>query len=140
MPTSLLDRIKYWLSVGAQPSETVAMLLGRVRLRVSISKQAGILPPMPLHPYCESAVSKKKTEEGEGDGQAATSSQLFMYRIVCCTNMLEITGLTTCLGVVFASLNLQTRVDSNFASGFCFASDAECPLCVPSFPLSPAPL
>ncbi|CBK23278.2 Ribosomal protein S16 [Blastocystis hominis] len=44
-----VDRIKYWLSVGAQPSET-----------------AGILPPLPLHPYCESAVSKKKTEEGEG--------------------------------------------------------------------------
>ena len=31
-----LDRIKYWLSVGAQPSETVAMLLGRVALVVSI--------------------------------------------------------------------------------------------------------
>ena len=48
-----VDRIKYWLSVGAQPSETVAMLLGR----------AGILPPLPLHPYCESALPKKKEEE-----------------------------------------------------------------------------
>ena len=24
------DRVKYWLSVGAQPSDTVALLLGRV--------------------------------------------------------------------------------------------------------------
>eukprot|EP00051_Salpingoeca_urceolata_P027887 m.483743 g.483743 ORF g.483743 m.483743 type:complete len:107 (-) comp23067_c0_seq1:249-569(-) len=32
-----VDRIKYWLSVGAQPSEPVARLLG----------MAGILPPVP---------------------------------------------------------------------------------------------
>ncbi|CAG8458584.1 4194_t:CDS:2 [Acaulospora colombiana] len=31
------DRIKYWLTVGAQPSDTVARLLSR----------AGILPPLP---------------------------------------------------------------------------------------------
>ena len=27
---SYADRVKYWLSVGAQPSDTVALLLGRV--------------------------------------------------------------------------------------------------------------
>ena len=27
---SYTDRVKYWLSVGAQPSDTVALLLGRV--------------------------------------------------------------------------------------------------------------
>uniref|UniRef100_A0A7S0PPZ8 Ribosomal protein S16 n=1 Tax=Micromonas pusilla TaxID=38833 RepID=A0A7S0PPZ8_MICPS len=32
-----IDRVKYWLSVGAQPSDTVARLLG----------QAGIIPPPP---------------------------------------------------------------------------------------------
>lgn len=32
-----VDRIKYWLSVGAQPSDSVAKLLGK----------AGILPPYP---------------------------------------------------------------------------------------------
>ncbi|EEH53161.1 uncharacterized protein MICPUCDRAFT_8921, partial [Micromonas pusilla CCMP1545] len=32
-----IERIKYWLSVGAQPSDTVARLLG----------QAGIIPPRP---------------------------------------------------------------------------------------------
>ncbi|CAI6010921.1 unnamed protein product [Closterium sp. NIES-65] len=32
------ERIKYWLSVGAQPSETVAKLLGRI----------GLLPPLPV--------------------------------------------------------------------------------------------
>ena len=30
-----VDRIKYWLSVGAQPSETVAVLLGRVLCELS---------------------------------------------------------------------------------------------------------
>ncbi len=33
-----VDRMKYWLSVGAQPSETVARLLGHV----------GMLPPPPI--------------------------------------------------------------------------------------------
>ena len=33
-----IDRIKYWLSVGAQPSDTVARLLG----------QAGVIPRPPL--------------------------------------------------------------------------------------------
>ncbi|GJP76195.1 hypothetical protein CLOP_g6564 [Closterium sp. NIES-67] len=32
------ERVKYWLSVGAQPSETVAKLLGRI----------GLLPPLPV--------------------------------------------------------------------------------------------
>ena len=32
-----IERIKYWLSVGAQPSETVARLLG----------QAGVIPALP---------------------------------------------------------------------------------------------
>ncbi|RIB05073.1 ribosomal protein S16 domain-containing protein, partial [Gigaspora rosea] len=32
-----VDRIKYWISCGAQPSDTVAKLLSR----------AGILPPLP---------------------------------------------------------------------------------------------
>ena len=62
--------------------------------------------------------------------------------------MLEITGLTTCLGVGWCSIKvLILRENSNsgsgsgsgFGSGFCFASVAECPPCEPSSPLSPAP-
>ncbi|KAK8820271.1 hypothetical protein WA577_006337, partial [Blastocystis sp. JDR] len=51
-----VDRVKYWLSVGAQPSQTVAVLLGR----------AGILPPPPLRPIVQSALPKKAAEE-EGE-------------------------------------------------------------------------
>jgi small subunit ribosomal protein S16 len=34
------ERIRYWMSVGAQPSKTVARLLGK----------AGVLPPPPVVP------------------------------------------------------------------------------------------
>ncbi|KAK8796240.1 hypothetical protein WA171_004201 [Blastocystis sp. BT1] len=54
-----VDRIKYWLSVGAQPSETVAVLLGR----------AGILPPPPLHPYDISAQPRKQQKKEEAPSQ-----------------------------------------------------------------------
>ena len=44
------DRIKYWLSVGAQPSERVKWLLGK----------AEILPPAPYKLRTKSALSKAK--------------------------------------------------------------------------------
>ena len=34
---SYADRVKYWLSVGAQPSDTVALLLGRVYCKQFVS-------------------------------------------------------------------------------------------------------
>ena len=49
--TFAADRIKYWLSVGAQPSERVARLLGKVRtfdrfnLVGSHGLKAGLMPP-----------------------------------------------------------------------------------------------
>lgn len=47
-----IDRIRYWLSVGAQPSETVARLLG----------QAGVIPRAPsgLHAGQVKNADKKK--------------------------------------------------------------------------------
>mmetsp|Transcript_15766 Transcript_15766/g.40357 ORF Transcript_15766/g.40357 Transcript_15766/m.40357 type:complete len:112 (-) Transcript_15766:217-552(-) len=45
-----LDRVRYWLSVGAQPSEPVAQLLG----------QAGITPRAPLRPRTSKAVDIAK--------------------------------------------------------------------------------
>jgi small subunit ribosomal protein S16 len=57
-----VDRIKYWLSVGAQPSDRVAYLLWR----------AGILPPPPIH---KRPPPKKEGEEKDaaagGSGAAA---------------------------------------------------------------------
>lgn len=47
------DRAKYWLSVGAQPSDTVARLL----------HFAGLLPKPPLRDATLSARTKKQPEE-----------------------------------------------------------------------------
>ena len=50
------DRVKYWLSVGAQPSETVQRLLASIELVPAVKK-------VPTHP----GVSKKqKKEQQEG--------------------------------------------------------------------------
>ena len=46
--TANSDRVKYWLSVGAQPSDTVAWLLGKV----------GILPSAPMRMSLSSITPK----------------------------------------------------------------------------------
>ena len=48
------DRLKYWLSVGAQPSDRVSWLLGKF----------GILPPAPQRHNHQKAVPKKERNEG----------------------------------------------------------------------------
>jgi small subunit ribosomal protein S16 len=45
------DRVQYWLSVGAQPSDRVAWILGKF----------GILPPLP-HQYSPQKMNPKKKE------------------------------------------------------------------------------
>lgn len=40
-------RAKYWLSVGAQPSDTVALLFGKVPPAARLTLQAGLLPSVP---------------------------------------------------------------------------------------------
>ncbi|GBG75994.1 hypothetical protein CBR_g21235 [Chara braunii] len=60
------ERIRYWLSVGAQPSDTVARLLGK----------AGILPQFPRRkaaqhadrPANAPATSSVPESEGKGGG------------------------------------------------------------------------
>lgn len=44
------DRLRYWVSVGAQPSDRVAWILGKF----------GILPPPPRRTSFESAIPKKQ--------------------------------------------------------------------------------
>jgi small subunit ribosomal protein S16 len=46
------DRLKYWLSVGAQPSDRVAWILGKF----------GILPPPPRKFSPQKAIPKKDRE------------------------------------------------------------------------------
>lgn len=47
------DRLKYWLSVGAQPSDRVAWVLGKF----------GILPPTPRKYSPETMIPKKERKE-----------------------------------------------------------------------------
>ena len=49
------DRLKYWISVGAQPSDRVAWILGKF----------GILPPPPRKTSFESAIPKKDRKKKE---------------------------------------------------------------------------
>ena len=49
------DRLQYWISVGAQPSDRVAWILGKF----------GILPPPPPRNSMESAVPKSERKEEE---------------------------------------------------------------------------
>lgn len=56
-----MDRIKYWLGVGAQPSERVAYLLWR----------AGLMPEPPIRFQTKASVSKQKVEGAEGGGGGA---------------------------------------------------------------------
>lgn len=72
-----VDRIKYWLAVGAQPSDRVAYLLWR----------AGLAPPPPIRWQTEANVNKKVLREaakkgfhtlagaaGEGSGSGAAGA------------------------------------------------------------------
>lgn len=51
------DRLKYWLAVGAQPTDRVNWLLSKF----------GILPPLPQHYNPTKSISKKMAKEGEGE-------------------------------------------------------------------------
>jgi hypothetical protein len=53
-----VDRIKYWLGVGAQPSDRVAYLLWR----------AGLMPEPPIRFQTQKSKSKQKAEGGGGEG------------------------------------------------------------------------
>ncbi|QDZ23647.1 ribosomal protein S16 [Chloropicon primus] len=50
-----VERVKYWLSVGAQPSKPVARILSR----------AGILPSLPSKKHANQGMSKKTIKELE---------------------------------------------------------------------------
>jgi small subunit ribosomal protein S16 len=83
------DRVKYWLAVGAQPSERVAKLLGEVRgraraalwrarltrrggARLYVRVQAGLLPPYPLRvklPMSRVFELKQLAESSQGSKQ-----------------------------------------------------------------------
>jgi ribosomal protein S16 len=52
-----VDRIKYWLSVGAQPSERVSYLLWR----------SGVIPAPPLRFAPSKAISKEQAKAAAGE-------------------------------------------------------------------------
>jgi small subunit ribosomal protein S16 len=78
-----LDRIDYWLSVGAQPSDKVAVLIKKVKLNKfgSASAPPPLTPPKPLpEPPAEATESAdgeqattEATEAATPDGETADS-------------------------------------------------------------------
>nr|QID92314.1 ribosomal protein S16 [Consolida orientalis] len=61
------ERIKYWLSVGAQPSEAVKRILIR----------AGVIPPTDDHPMAQlSQTFDTNTDNNEGNGEAKDALDL----------------------------------------------------------------
>ena len=44
-----MERVKYWLALGAQPSDAVARILGQI----------GIMPPLPYRPILPKATKNK---------------------------------------------------------------------------------
>ena len=65
-----LERVDYWVSVGAQPSDKVAVLIKKVRT----NKWGTAAPPPPLTPpkVKEQPAAEAGAEGGEGGGEAAS--------------------------------------------------------------------
>ena len=60
-----IERIQYWLSVGAQPSTTVGRLLG----------QAGVIPRFPGGLHCGAVMNPDKFARRGGDSEVGSSDQ-----------------------------------------------------------------
>ena len=88
-----VDRIKYWLSVGAQPSERVSYLLWR----------AGLMPAPPIH-YAPTSWIKKSERPGakkkfhtlaESHSQNSSSSMKKPFTITISTPKVQFSGFFT---------------------------------------------
>jgi len=75
-----LDRIDYWLSVGAQPSDKVAVLIKKVKLNKfgSAAAPPPLTPPKPLPEpkveVSEAASDEEQTTKESGDAQQDTQA------------------------------------------------------------------
>jgi ribosomal protein S16 len=67
-----IDRIKYWLSVGAQPSERVSYLLWR----------SGLAPAPPLRLSPSKQISKEKAKAAKGTAAFSTLSEARQQQLV----------------------------------------------------------
>ncbi|KAK7279038.1 hypothetical protein RJT34_24081 [Clitoria ternatea] len=65
-----LERIKYWLSVGAQPSEPVERLLGRA----GMGRQGGQLDKFPIDALNEEKPTNTENSENNGTSPEAIFS------------------------------------------------------------------
>ena len=67
-----MDRVDYWLSVGAQPSDKVAVLIKKVKTnRFGVAAPP---PPMtPPKPPAQPAAEEAPAEGGEAGGEATES-------------------------------------------------------------------
>lgn len=75
-----MDRIEYWISVGAQPSDKVATLIKKVRSNKfgTPSEPPPLTPPKappPKEPAAEEAGAAEETSPEGAEGEAASAEQ-----------------------------------------------------------------
>lgn len=68
-----MDRVEHWLSVGAQPSEKVAVLIRKVK--ANKWGEAKPLPPMQKPQEKKAPEPEATSEEGSGEGEQATAAE-----------------------------------------------------------------
>lgn len=66
-----MERIDYWLSVGAQPSEKVAVLIKKVKL----NKFGATAPPPPMTPPKPAPEPEPEAPAEEASGEEATTDE-----------------------------------------------------------------
>lgn len=67
------SRIRYWLSVGAQPSDKVAALLRKHKIKKPAPGEAWQLPEAPVAPAAAAAATPAQTAAGAPAGAANPS-------------------------------------------------------------------
>jgi small subunit ribosomal protein S16 len=68
-----MERVEHWLSVGAQPSEKVAVLIRKVK--ANKWGEAKPLPPMQKPQEKKAPEPEATSEEGGGEGEQATAAE-----------------------------------------------------------------
>jgi len=68
-----LERVDYWLSVGAQPSKTVSAIIKRARAGVTIGDRAKAVPAAPADREEEAEITDELEEAAQAENAAEES-------------------------------------------------------------------
>ncbi|KAF5737777.1 hypothetical protein HS088_TW13G00667 [Tripterygium wilfordii] len=90
-----LERLKYWLSVGAQTSDPVQRLLSRAGLlhptpKVAMGRKGGPHDALPLHPVSEGALSindSANADQSNGDEDGGNDRETISMDDLLCLSL-----------------------------------------------------